>query len=412
MGTRVCAVSFKPCWRDSSGRWYAGGGFPLQMAAVASLFDSMTLLITESEQAGTGGMPLPATAEVIPMPWPKGIGLRRKLSFLSHLPEYLRTIAHHARRVDCVHVPLPGDIPLVAMLVALALRKPLIARYCGSWVPTRGTTWANRVTRGLMRRFAGGRNVMLATGEASEPPAPGVSWIFATGLTEAELTRIGPVAARGVSQPARIVYLGRLSSEKGLDQLIEALIQMDRVGTIDAKAEVTLIGEGPQRPHLEKRIRELGWQDRVRLTGQLDRSTFGRLLQQMDFCVQPSLTEGYSKAWLDAFAYGLPVLGTRAGAAERVIGPSGERGWLVEPGDVEMLARTLRDVVTQPRDWPSLRRRCRAFAQGRTLEAWAREIGRLCAEQWNGRVVEGKLVWGATRVPAVGVTTPQEFPNP
>ena len=132
----------------------------------------------------------------------------------------------------------------------------------------------------------------------------------------------------------------------------------------------------------------------------------------MDVCVQPSLTEGYSKAWLDAFAYGLPVLGTRAGAAETVIGAPGERGWLVDPGDVEMLERALRAVVMEDRDWPALRRRCRAFAEGRTLEAWAREIGRICADQWNGRVAEGKLLWGGARVPAVGVRSAQELPHP
>lgn len=413
MGTRVCAVSFKPCWRDSTGRWYTGGGFPLQMEAVASLFDSMTLLITESEQPGNGGLPLPATAEVVAMPWPKGLGLRRKLSFLFHLPGYSRTIAYHARRADCVHVPLPGDIPLIAMLIALALRKPLVARYCGSWFPTRRTTWANRVTRWLMRRFAGGRNVMLATGEASQPPAPRISWIFATGLTEKELEGIRAADSRGISDPPRIAYVGRLSSEKGVAQLIEAVALLERDGTLQPMPEISLIGDGPDRSQLERLSRELGVENRIRFHGQLDRAELGDVLATMDFCVQPSLTEGYSKAWLDAFAYGLPVLGTRAGAADRVIGASGERGWLVEPGNAEMLAGAMRDAISEPRDWPGLRRRCRDFAEGRTLEAWAREIGRIGAEQWNGRVVEGKLVWGAPRVPPpVVVTGPQESPHP
>ena len=78
MPTRVCAVSFKPCWRDASGRWQTGGGFSLQMAAVASLFDSMTLVITESDQPGAGGIPLPAGAEVVPMPWPKGSDIKAR----------------------------------------------------------------------------------------------------------------------------------------------------------------------------------------------------------------------------------------------------------------------------------------------------------------------------------------------
>jgi glycosyltransferase involved in cell wall biosynthesis len=75
-----------------------------------------------------------------------------------------------------------------------------------------------------------------------------------------------------------------------------------------------------------------------------------------------------------------------------VIGGNGERGWLVPPGDVRGLADALRRVLTEDRDWPVLRRRCRTFAEARSLEEWASQIGRHCAEQWNVPLVAGKLV--------------------
>jgi glycosyltransferase involved in cell wall biosynthesis len=391
LGTRVCAVSFKECWQSPEGDWYSDGGFPLQMAAVASLFDAMTLLITRRDSPGEGGLRLPGGAEVVELRKPAGEDFRRKLSVLGNLRHYISTIAHFASRADCIHVPPPGDIPLLGMLVALALRKRLIVRYCGSWVKTGQTTLMNRVTRGLMRAFAGGRNVMLATGEAEEPPAPRIAWIFATAISEEELRLTVPVASRGLSEPPQVAYVGRLAVAKGVAVLLAALALMKREG-FQPLPHVWLIGDGPERKRLGAHVDEQGLRGLVSFAGQLNRRALSSRLSKVDFCVQPSLTEGYSKAYLDAFAHGLPVLCSEAGAARRVIGGRGERGWLVPPGDVRALAGQLRRVLSEPQDWESLRRGCREFAENRTLEVWARQIGQQCARQWDLRLIEGKLV--------------------
>ncbi len=52
--------------------------------------------------------------------------LPRKLSVLAHLPYYAGTIAKEVQRVDVVHIPAPGDMPLLGMLIALFFRKRLI----------------------------------------------------------------------------------------------------------------------------------------------------------------------------------------------------------------------------------------------------------------------------------------------
>ncbi|MEO8429896.1 MAG: glycosyltransferase [Acidobacteriota bacterium] len=377
---RLCAVSFKECWQDSDGRWYSSGGFPLQMAAIGSLFASMTLLITRSDRPGEGGLALPAAARIVALRKPEGTDLRRKLSILRLLPYYVSTIATSFRDADCVHVPLPGDIPLIGAAIAVAMKRPLIARYCGSWAATASTTIMNRVTRLFMRAFSGGRNVMLATGESERPPADGIRWIFATSLSDEELARITAATQRGLSDPPRLAYVGRLSAEKGVANLLKALAELEREGLRPAP-RLQLIGDGPDRAELEALASRLGLSERVHFSGQLDRKALSAALAASDLCVQPSLTEGYSKAWLDAFAHGLPVVASEAGAARAVVGT--ERGWLVPPGDVARLAAAIREAVAVPRDWPALRRRCRAFAEGRTLEAWSAEIGRLCSERWK-----------------------------
>lgn len=386
---KVCAIDTKECWQDGAGKWFSNGGFPLQMTAIASLFDAMDLVIVSSRPK-EGALPLPAQARIVPLRRPAGDDMRRKISVVMNLKYYMGTILRYARAADVIHVPPPGDLQFLGMLAAFWLKKPLIVRYCGSWHPTAQTTAMNRVTRWLMRTFAGGRNVMLATGGGDSPPAPGVSWIFASALSEAELNEITPNVDRGIGMPPRLIYAGRLSPEKGVSRLIAAIAELRRQ-SFEPLPLVTLAGDGPEREALERQAQADGCADRIRFAGQLDRAELSARFLESDFCVQPSLTEGYSKAWLDAMAHGLPVLATRVGAASAVIGENRERGWIVPPGDTPALVDVLKRIICGKVDWPNLRRRCRSYVQEQTLEAWARQIGQTCVRQWNVRLENGKL---------------------
>lgn len=392
MGTRICAVSHKECWQSPEGDWYSSGGFPLQMAAVASLFDSMTLLITRRDSPGEGGIRLPSGAEIIELRNPTGQDFRRKLSVLRNLRYYISTIAYHASRADVVHVSPPGDIPLLGMIVGLVLRKRLLVRYCGSWFSTSQTTTMNRVTRGLIRRFAGGRNVMLATGISETPPARGMNWIFATASTGEEVATVRPDLDRPAGRPLRLVYAGRLARVKGVLVLIEALRCLrERNRELLGRVELIMAGDGEERASLETSVRAEGLAGIVRFAGQLDRRALMATLSKADVCVLPSLSESFCKARLDSMLCGTPVLTTEVGFGRQLVGPDGERGWLVTSGDADELAQAFARLVEEPRDWPPLRRRCRAFAEGFTLEAWANEIARRCALQWGVPLRNGKL---------------------
>lgn len=386
---RLCVVSFKQCWQDPAGRWHSYGGFPAQMDALRTLCDEMTIVIVRSFPRA-GGMPLPADARVVALRSPTGIDFRRKLSVAAHLPYYLGRIARELRDADVVHTPVPGDLPYLGLVLALLQRKPLFALYNGSWAPNSETTVMNRITRQTMRWLARGRNVMLAVGDGDQPPAPGMEWLYATSLSRAEIAATPVHDDRGLSAPPRLIYAGRLSVEKGLPVLIEALRLLQRQGLTPLPL-VTLAGDGPARPEIEALVRESGLGDIVRFAGQLDRAALALAFQAADVCVHPSHTEGYCKAWLDAMAQGLPVLTTEVGAAHSVIGAAGERGWLVPAGSPAALAAGISRVVTEPADWPALRRRCREYAASRTLEAWAEQIGRACDRRWQATAAKGVL---------------------
>ncbi|MEP7353426.1 MAG: glycosyltransferase [Acidobacteriota bacterium] len=357
---------------------------------MSSIFQTSELVIVRS-QPRAGALPLPADAQVFALREPRGEGLRRKLDVLFMLPYYLYVMAKHVRRADVIHVPLPGDLPLLGMLVAVVFRKPVIARYGGSWKSTSVTTTMNNVTRNLMRWLAGGKNVMLATGEDVGKPAVNMEWMFTTALSTSEMRGIQPQFDRGLNTPARIVFAGRLSSEKGADVLIRALAILNKDNV--TQLHVTFLGDGPQRSELERLVDALDCRGQVSFEGQVNRKQLNQYLSASDFAVQPSFTEGLSKAWLDEMSHGLPLVATRVGAAEAVVGGDNVRGWIVPPGDPEALAATIRDVLLTPRDWPALRRRCREYAETRTTEKWADAIAMLCAKQWRCSFSQGKLTY-------------------
>jgi len=387
----VCVVSLKECWQDETGAWLSSGGFPLQMEAVDSLFDRTTLVVVRGRPSG-GGIPLPRNAHVVALRRPAGEDARRKLSVLARFPYYVHTIARHVTRADVVHVPPPGDIPLIGMLVAMSLRKRLLVRYCGSWEATSETTLMNRVTREWIRRCAGGRNIMLATGAGATPPAPNMRWIFATATSRSEVGAVRPDLSRDVGDPLALTFVGRLTAVKGVKYLIEALGLLRADGTLAGRLpRLTIVGDGPERDALADLAERTGCRQLVRFAGQLNRTEVMEELLRTDVCVLPSLSESFCKARLEAMLCGVPVISTPVGFGVEIIGKDQERGWIVPAGDSAALAETLRHVLTSPVDWPALRQRCRAYAEWLTLETWASDIGRICAEQWRLPLVDGKL---------------------
>jgi len=100
-----------------------------------------------------------------------------------------------------------------------------------------------------------------------------------------------------------------------------------------------LIGDGPERPAIERRIEALGLAGRVRITGFLQ--DVRPLVAACDAMVIPShAVETFSIAALESMALGKPMVMTDIGGAREQVRP-GEHGWLVPPGDIPALSAAL-----------------------------------------------------------------------
>ena len=155
-----------------------------------------------------------------------------------------------------------------------------------------------------------------------------------------------------------MLYVGRLSPEKGVDVLLEAARDLD--------ADVVVAGSGPQEPELRAAAPA-----NVRFVGHVERDDLPRWYAAADVLCVPSRSEPWGMALNEGAAAGLPLVATTAvGAAWELI-EEGENGFRVPPDDAVALRATLAHLAGDE----AARRRAGARSRERSArfvpDAWA-----------------------------------------
>ncbi|MHB1434883.1 MAG: glycosyltransferase family 4 protein [Thermoplasmata archaeon] len=179
--------------------------------------------------------------------------------------------------------------------------------------------------------------VVIPPGRSPLPPPPGSPDAFRRHL--------------GFDGPF-FLFVGRLASNKGLPELVDAF---ERVGRADPALRLVLVGEdGGMGPWLTQRISEQGLGARVRWTGYLaDESLLAAAMGEAEALVLPSEYEAFGLVLLEALAQGTPVIASRVGGIPEFI-ESERSGLLVPPGDVAALAAAMERIRAEParaRQW-------------------------------------------------------------
>ena len=169
-----------------------------------------------------------------------------------------------------------------------------------------------------------------------------------------------------------LLFVGRLTPEKGLDLLLQA---MSAIETPEGNPILRVVGSGPQEAELRDQITELGLDDQVIMDGHID---FGPELFQRyisaKLLVMPSRTEGVPKTACEAMAFGTPVVGTAVGGLPGLIGQSHQRGRIVPVDDPGTLAKTLTGLLADPEGLCKMSEEARAYAAPITLERQVQEM--------------------------------------
>ena len=153
----------------------------------------------------------------------------------------------------------------------------------------------------------------------------------------------------GFQQPT-LVFAGRLTAQKSLETLLDAIAGCEDV-------HLVIAGDGDERATLEAGIDHRSLGDRVQLLGAQPRATVLELFAAADAAVLSSSWENFPHSVVEALAVGTPVIATAVGGVPEVVRDR-ENGLLVPGGDAPALASAIRRFLAEP----ELQRRLRAGA--------------------------------------------------
>ncbi len=238
------------------------------------------------------------------------------------------------RRVDLIHGSFLDEGGFAAAWLGKVLRAKSIAVAHGTEVREaalgRGTS---RDRRTLYSLRTATRIVAVSRELAGSVERLGRSAEVIPFTARADRFTATPWGARPL-----LLFVGRVSTAKGADLLLEALSKSSRKDVIARFV-------GPPSPELDlrRRAEELGVAAQIELTGEVPLADMPRHYAEAACLVLPSKSEGLACVWVEAMLSGRPVITTDVGAAREVIRP--ENGVIVPSGDSKGLAEAIEDVI-------------------------------------------------------------------
>jgi len=137
-----------------------------------------------------------------------------------------------------------------------------------------------------------------------------------------------------------LLYFGRLSSEKGVDELLRALVRVPHI-------PVVIAGDGPERERLQVLARDLHLRH-VLFAGQVRGEELQKLIAGCSFSLFPSHAyETLGKSILESYAYARPVVASDLGSRRELV-EHGQTGLLYSPGDRAQLAHSISFLHNRP----------------------------------------------------------------
>jgi glycosyltransferase involved in cell wall biosynthesis len=310
------------------------------------------------------------------------------IQLISSVPRILGAV----RRVDIVHARFPHYPAMISAAIAATLGKPMLISIHGDMgeVLLQRHGRRNPLWRAVARAAAWFQHqttrravLTLVVGERTRHLARGRVVPFANHqVALADFCEREDTCDRG---EVKLLYAGLLAPNKGLGQLLDAVLLVRSSGVA---CRLTLVGAASHcDPGREIARRNLTGVD---LAGPVPwGAPLFRYYRTHDIFVFPSLSEGVPKAPMEALSQSLPVVATTPGSSDYIVDE--ESGLLVPPGDASALARAVTRMAT---DRP-LRRRCiqagLAVARQHSREAVA---ARLRSAVWDA--------FGPPSAPAVG----------
>jgi glycosyltransferase involved in cell wall biosynthesis len=276
--------------------------------------------------------------------------IARGRPFVVRYPQVAAAGFRLARHADVVYATATYA---AAAAAASSARRPLVAKLVSD--PAYERAWRYGLFKGTLEEFQRDRSPLLGTlkrlrtaalGRARRIVVPSrylaeiaAGWSLDDSRIEV-LVNPAPAPSEVVPDrlhPSTFVFVGRLTTQKGLPVALEALREVP-------DARLVLVGDGPELDRLRRLAGSLGVTRRVSFAGALPRDGVLRRLAGARAALLPSLWENLPHAAVEALSVGTPVVATTVGGVPEVV-HDGVNGLLVPPGDAAALARAMRRVV-------------------------------------------------------------------
>ena len=345
-----------------------------------------------------GGPPMPAVRDWVD---PAGVPVRiltrhsrgraKDFAFAGRVAWHLWS---HRGRYDIVYFLMQGLHLAAGLPVARMLSKPIVMKVGGSGViPAMRASRAGRRELDWMRKW-GVRILLLNEGMIEEALADGFSrqqltWMpNPVNVSEFRPAQDGEATAwrrqHGISEQAPVaVYVGRLSPEKGLPELLHGFAAAARQSP---DACLVLVGDGSQRAELQAAAAALGLGPaQIRFAGRVPITEVPLWLRASDVFALLSPSEGFSCALLEAMSAGLASVVSDIPANRQLIDPE-VHGLVVPFGDRAAAGRAFLRLLGDPHCRQTMGRQARrrvveAYSTDRVVDRYETLFNELYADR-------------------------------
>ncbi|MEA2256764.1 MAG: hypothetical protein QOG35_2809 [Solirubrobacteraceae bacterium] len=290
------------------------------------------------------------------------------------LPAIVEALAEG--RYDLVHLCSPGPAGVAAAVIARVMDLPVVGSYHTELAAYAALRTADPklelLARAAMAAFYGQCQVVLSPSPASDAVLRGMGiepdrigrWDRGVDLHRFSPERRDPAVLGGHEGRVDVLYVGRLTREKGADLLADAFLA---ARARDPRLHLCLAGGGPEEDALRARLGEhatfLGW---------LHGDELARAYASADIFLFASRTDTFGQVLLEAQASGLPVVAVAEGGPCSIV-QDGVTG-LLRPADATALAGAVVDLAATPGGRARLAEQALRAVRERT---WERALGRL-----------------------------------
>lgn len=377
MVKKLCIVSHVIHYVNND-KLYAYGPYAREIDIWADIFPEITIAAPcRNEVPPKFCMPFnKSNIHISPQIESGGERLKDKFLQSALLPKHLWNLSKAMKEADAIHVRCPGNLGLFGVLLAPLYSKNLVAKYAGQWDDYEGEPVTYRWQKKILKSLWWNSPVTVY-GEWENQPSHIIPF-FTSMMTKEQVNRaVAAAEKKKIHNPLRIIFSGRLSKEKGVSNLIEALnLSLDK----GLNAELKIIGNGPEFENLRHLVKKLKIEDKVFFTGDLPYEAALKWYEWGDCLVLPSKTEGFPKVIAEAMCYGLICIGVRLGQIPAILEG---RGIIIDEVSSEKIFHALMQLSENSDYYSHIGLQASLWSRQFTLDKLKIELAKLLSEHWS-----------------------------